>query len=41
MGTVKELVQKLRKESDMEKKVTNLETRVKNIEESMVVLLEN
>ena len=38
-GAVKELLLKLRKESEMEKKVTPLETRVKNIEESMVVLL--
>ena len=38
VGTVKDLLLKLRKESEMEKKVTSLETRVKNIEESMVVL---
>ena len=41
LGTAKEIVQKLRKESEMEKKVTSLETRVKNIEESMVVLFQN
>ena len=40
-GTMKELLLKLRKESEMEKKVTQLESRVKIVEESLVTLLEN
>ena len=41
IGTMKELLVKLRRESDMEKKVNSLEARMKIVEDSMVTIIQN
>ena len=41
LGTMKELLVKLRRESDMERKVNSLEARMKIVENSMVTIIQN